>query len=121
MNDALNTAETAETRFNRRFLAWFAVGLVSAAFCYIAAITFLPLPDKNQTTANTVLGFLLGTLLGTLITFFFGSNKSSQTKDATIAAIATAPVAPAPPDPGVVLTPAPGAKTTVTTSPENPT
>lgn len=78
MNDDL------EALFNRRFLAYFAVGIFAASFVYIACITFIVVPDKNQRFADTVLGFLLGTLLGTLITFFYGSSKSSQAKDQTI-------------------------------------
>lgn len=74
----------AETLFNRRFLAYFAVGIFVASFIYIGCITFMEVPEKNQRFADTVLGFLLGTLLGTLITFFYGSSKSSQAKDQTI-------------------------------------
>ena len=70
--------------FNRRFLAYFAVGLCIAAMAYVAAITFLPLPKENARFADTVLGFILGTVLATPIAFFFGSSKSSQAKDATI-------------------------------------
>ena len=64
-----DNAAADEERFNRRFLAYFAVGLVVASMAYIAAITFVPIPEKATRFADTVLGFLLGTLLGTLITF----------------------------------------------------
>lgn len=70
--------------FNRRFLAYFAVGLCIAAMAYVAAITFLPLPKDNARFADTVLGFILGTVMATPIAFFYGSSKSSQAKDATI-------------------------------------
>lgn len=70
--------------FNRRFLAYFAVGLCVAAMAYVAAITFLPLPKDNARFADTVLGFILGTVMATPIAFFYGSSKSSQAKDATI-------------------------------------
>lgn len=70
--------------FNRRFLAYFAVGLCVAAMAYVAAITFLPLPEPNARFADTVLGFILGTVMATPIAFFYGSSKSSQTKDEAI-------------------------------------
>lgn len=70
--------------FNRRFLAYFAVGLCAAAMAYVAAITFLPLPKDNARFADTVLGFILGTVMATPIAFFYGSSKSSQAKDETI-------------------------------------
>lgn len=85
----------ADARFNRRFLAVFALFMVAASFAYIAAITFLAVPKENQRFADTVLGFLLGTLLGTLITFFYGSSKSNQSKDAVIAGqLPTPPAGP---------------------------
>lgn len=85
-----------QTTFNRRFLAYFAVGLTAAAMAYIACITFITIPEKNVRFADTVLGFLLGTLLGTLISFFYGSSKSSQAKDDALQAqlVSTAPAAP---------------------------
>lgn len=70
--------------FNRRFLAYFAVGLCVAAMAYVAAITFIPLPKENARFADTVLGWLLGTAMATPIAFFYGSSKSSALKDAAI-------------------------------------
>ena len=85
----------AESTFNRRFLAYFAVFLVIASMIYIGAITFLVIPKENQRFADTVLGFLLGTLIGTIIAFFYGSTKSNQDKDQTIKGqLMPPPVAP---------------------------
>lgn len=70
--------------FNRRFLAYFAAALCLCAMAYVAAITFIPLPEGNARFADTVLGFILGTVMATPIAFFYGSSKSSQQKDATI-------------------------------------
>lgn len=70
--------------FNRRFIAYFAVGLCLAAMLYVAAVTFLPIPKDNARFADTVLGFILGTVMATPIAFFFGSSKSSGVKDAAI-------------------------------------
>ncbi len=70
--------------FNRRFLAYFAIGLCVAAFGYVVAITFLAIPKENARFADTVLGFILGTVMATPIAFFYGSSKSSQAKDKAI-------------------------------------
>ena len=86
-----------DLKFNRRFLAGFAVMLTVAALAYLGAITFLPLPAANVRFADTILGFMLGTLLGTVIAFFFGSSKSSQNKaqraDAVVQALTADPPA----------------------------
>ncbi|MGK2897582.1 MAG: hypothetical protein ACSLE9_02685 [Burkholderiaceae bacterium] len=87
-----------DLKFNRRFLAFFAVGLCLAAMGYVVAITFLPIPKDNTQYASTALGFILGTVFATPLAFHFGSSKSSQSKDAVINAqltsAATAPAAP---------------------------
>jgi hypothetical protein len=88
-----------DTRFNRRFLAYFAIGLCVAAMAYVACITFLVVPTANVRFADTVLGFILGTVLATPIAFFYGSSKSSQAKDAVITAMVPPPDFPPPTDP----------------------
>lgn len=85
-----------DTKFNRRFLAYFAVGLCLAAMAYVAAITFLPLPKENARFADTVLGFILGTVLATPIAFFYGSSKSSQAKDKALQELLPPPPAATP-------------------------
>lgn len=85
-----------DSKFNRRFLAYFAVGLCIAAMAYVAAITFLPLPKENARFADTVLGFILGTVLATPIAFFYGSSKSSQVKDKALQELLPPPPAATP-------------------------
>lgn len=85
-----------DSKFNRRFLAYFAVGLCIAAMAYVAAITFLPLPKENARFADTVLGFILGTVLATPIAFFYGSSKSSQAKDKALQELLPPPTAATP-------------------------
>ena len=87
-----------DIKFNRRFLAFFAVGLCLAAMGYVVAITFLPIPKDNTQYASTALGFILGTVFATPLAFHFGSSKSSQSKDAALNAqlvhASTVPAAP---------------------------
>ena len=87
-----------DAKFNRRFLAYFAVWLSVAAMAYVAAVTFGNVPKDNARFADTVLGFILGTILATPIAFFYGSSKSSQAKDQALQAMLPAtPAAPEPP------------------------
>lgn len=80
--------------FNRRFLAYFSVGLCIAAMAYVGAVTFIPIPKDNARFADTVLGFVLGTVMATPIGFYFGSSKSGQAKDETIKDMLTKKDAP---------------------------
>lgn len=82
-----------DTKFNRRFLAYFAVGLCLAAMAYIAAITFTPIPKENVRFADIVLGFIMGTVMATPIAFFYGSSKSSQAKDKALHELLPPPAA----------------------------
>jgi len=59
------------------YFAWFwAVTSVFYFFC----VTFIVLPEGGRDFANIILGFLLGTAVATIISFFYGSSKSSKDK-----------------------------------------
>lgn len=73
-----------EDLFSKRFIYYFSAVIFAFSAIYIVAITFGTIPKDNQRFADTILGFLLGTLLATVINFFYGTSKSSQSKDATI-------------------------------------
>jgi len=47
---------------------------------YFFCVTFAPLPDGGRDFANIILGFLLGTAVANILSFFYGSSKSSQDK-----------------------------------------
>jgi len=76
-NEALNQ----EDKFSKRFVYLFACVWSLAAIFYMASITFCTIPDANIRFADTILGFLLGTIVSQIIAFFYGSSKSSQSKD----------------------------------------
>lgn len=59
------------------YYAWFwSISSVLYFFC----VTFIALPDGGRDFANIILGFLLGTAVATIISFFYGSSKSSKDK-----------------------------------------
>lgn len=67
--------------------------------CALIAIVFVMIfyPPKADQAILAIINMLLGALVakfGTVVDFFFGSNKASQAKDETIAAIASAPSTP---------------------------
>jgi len=47
---------------------------------YFFFVTFIPMPQGGRDFANIILGFLLGTAVATIISFFYGSSKSSKEK-----------------------------------------
>jgi hypothetical protein len=105
MDKTALTADEAESLFNRRFLAYFALFLTIAGMTYVACVTFMPIPKDNGRYADLVLGFIMGTVLTTPIAFFFASSKSSQAKDQALSALLPS----APPPTPTVTTPTPTA------------
>ena len=74
--------------FSKRFVYYFSIVWSLFAMAFMAAATLMDIPDKNASTVSTILGFLLGTAVASIFNFFFGTFKSSQTKDATIQTLA---------------------------------
>ena len=66
--------------FSKHFIYWFAWFWAVASCSYFAAVTFIPMPKENTHFADIILGFLLGTAVATIISFFYGSSKSSKDK-----------------------------------------
>lgn len=79
-----NMALSQSDVFSKRFIYYFAIGWSAVTALYIAAITFINIPERNVRFADTVLGFLLGTALAGIFQFFYGSSRSSQRKDDAI-------------------------------------
>ena len=71
--------------FAKRFVYYFASFWSIAACAYIVGITFGYVPPANQRFADTILGFILGTIIATIINFFYGTSRSSQGKDMSLA------------------------------------
>jgi hypothetical protein len=78
------SALAQEDLFSKRFIYYYAVFWSVATTLYVAAITFGRIPDSNVRFADTILGFILGTVVAQIISFFYGSSRSSQRKDAVI-------------------------------------
>lgn len=73
--------------FSKRFVYYFAVFWSVFACIYIGLITFATMPENSIRFADTVLGFLLGTIIAQIITFVYGSSRSSQNKDSVIKSV----------------------------------
>ena len=72
---------------SRRFIYYFAAAWSAFAMLYLLIITLHQIPESAQRYADTTLGFLLGTIIATIVAYFFGSSRSSQSKDATLGAL----------------------------------
>lgn len=87
--DMQKVALQQEDLFSKRFVYVFAAVWSLFTMVYILLITMMTIPAENQRFADTILGFMLGTLITTIINFFFGSSRSSQQKDTTMAALSS--------------------------------
>ena len=70
--------------------------ILVAAFIIIILIWMVHPPDTNA-ASTSVLNTLVGTLggfAGMVVTFYFGSSRTSATKDQTIAALTANPAPP---------------------------
>jgi len=78
------TALTQEDKFAKHFIYWFAWFWSVGSMVYFFAITFGQVPASGKDFGNIILGFLLGTAVATIISFFYGSSKSSKDKTDTM-------------------------------------
>jgi hypothetical protein len=79
------TALNQEDKYAKHFIynfAWFWSG---GSMLYFFAITFGQVPASGKDFGNIILGFLLGTAVATIISFFYGSSKSSKDKSDVMA------------------------------------
>jgi len=74
------TALTQDDLFAKHFIYWFAWFWSVGSMAYFFAITFGQVPASGKDFGNIILGFLLGTAVATIISFFYGSSKSSKDK-----------------------------------------
>lgn len=77
--------------FAKRFVLYFAVFWSVLTAMFIGGITFIEIPKDNIRFADTILGFLLGTIIAQIVNFFYGSSRSSQSKDNLIKEMARSP------------------------------
>ena len=64
----------------KNFIYLFAWFWSITSVLYFFSVTFIPMPQGSRDFANIILGFLLGTAVATIISFFYGSSKSSKDK-----------------------------------------
>lgn len=79
------TALNQDDKFAKHFIYWFAWFWSVGSMVYFFAITFGTVPASGKDFGNIILGFLLGTAVATIISFFYGSSKSSKDKTDTMA------------------------------------
>jgi CDP-diglyceride synthetase len=74
------TALNQEDKYAKHFIYNFAWFWSVGSMAYFFAITFGTVPSSGKDFGNIILGFLLGTAVATIISFFYGSSKSSKDK-----------------------------------------
>ena len=86
-NDVMQTPIDPNDKTAKHFIYYFAWFWAITSVFYFFCVTFITLPEGGRDFANIILGFLLGTAVATIISFFYGSSKSSKDKtDAMIKA-----------------------------------
>jgi len=53
---------------------------LTIGFAYVFSASFLTIPEANQRTVDTALGYMLG-VVTTVSVFYFGSSQGSADKD----------------------------------------
>lgn len=74
------TALNQDDKYAKHFIYNFAWFWSVGSMAYFFAITFGQVPSSGKDFGNIILGFLLGTAVATIISFFYGSSKSSKDK-----------------------------------------
>ena len=70
--------------FSKRFIYWLAAGIILLTFAFDFCISFFTVSPENKDVVNVVTGALNITCLGAVISFFYGSSKSSSDKQTMI-------------------------------------
>jgi hypothetical protein len=78
-----------DDKLAKNFIYYYAMFWSAAAVIYIGAITFAPIPQASIRFADTILGFLLGTIVAQIISFFYGSSKSSKDKTGMVSELSS--------------------------------
>ena len=60
------------------FLLRFAMWIFFSTMAVLCAMIFVPIPEDNRPLANTIVGVLTTACIVTIITFYYGSSKSSS-------------------------------------------
>jgi len=69
--------------YSEKFLLWLSVYVITGAGAFLWTVAFTPQKELNETT-NYIVGFVTGSIVGVIITYLFGSSRSSAEKDKRI-------------------------------------
>ena len=67
-----------------KFLLYLAAGILAFCAIYFVMVTFIPIPATGAKYADVILGALISSGFTAILSFYFGSSKSSQDKDAKL-------------------------------------
>lgn len=65
--------------FVRRFLYYFAIGIMIVATGFIFGVTFVEIPEDNLRVVDTIMGWMTGTMMSTVLYFFYGASHRPPT------------------------------------------
>jgi ABC-type nitrate/sulfonate/bicarbonate transport system permease component len=72
-----------KTDVSERFILWLAAAIIFGGGAFLWKAAFTPAENTNELT-NFIVGFVCGSVLGVVITYLYGTSKSSADKDKMI-------------------------------------
>ena len=69
---------------NKTTMLYIATGIIAVCFAYFFAVTFATISESGKRYVDIILGALIGSGFTALVTFYWGSSKSSDDKTDTI-------------------------------------
>jgi len=70
----------SQTSFGEKFILFFSVYIITGAGAFLWKAAFAAPKEVNETT-NYIVGFVTGSMVSVIITYLYGSSKSSAEKD----------------------------------------
>ena len=73
-------ADEKRTSFSEKFILWFSVYIFTGAGAFLWKVSFTSQSNINDTT-KYIVGFVTGSIVGIIMTYIYGTSKSSSDKD----------------------------------------
>lgn len=70
-----------DDKFSKRFTEYFAIGITLCVIAFDFSLFFVNFPEQNKDMINFAAGILNSTALVSILSFFYGSSKSSAVKN----------------------------------------
>lgn len=77
-----------EDKFSKRFIYYLTIGVITLTFGFDISLFWVQYPERNHDLINMVCGIINTAGFASIMSFFYGSSKSSHNKQETLDAMA---------------------------------